>query len=75
MLNFAQRHKKLERNITLLASFAFVAVVIGGVFQPRRAISAHDHRRQADPCQRARLTVVARTKEAAQFWTAQFIAA
>ena len=33
MFNFAQRHKKLERNITMLASFAFVAVVIGGVVE------------------------------------------
>jgi cytochrome c oxidase cbb3-type subunit 2 len=33
MLNVAQRHKKLERNVTLLASFAFVAVVIGGVVE------------------------------------------
>ncbi|TCJ41304.1 cytochrome-c oxidase, cbb3-type subunit II [Parafrankia sp. BMG5.11] len=33
MLNVAQRHKKLERNITLLASCAFVAVVIGGVVE------------------------------------------
>jgi cytochrome c oxidase cbb3-type subunit 2 len=33
MLNVTQRHKKLERNISLLASFAFVAVVIGGVVE------------------------------------------
>ena len=33
MLNFAQRHKKLERNITLLATFSFIAVVIGGVVE------------------------------------------
>jgi cytochrome c oxidase cbb3-type subunit 2 len=33
MFNVTQRHKKLERNVTLLASFAFVAVVIGGVVE------------------------------------------
>ncbi|GGE04829.1 cytochrome c oxidase, cbb3-type subunit II [Tsuneonella deserti] len=33
MFNVAQRHKKLERNITLLGTFAFVAVVIGGVVE------------------------------------------
>ncbi len=33
MINVTQRHKKLERNITLLASFAFAAVVIGGIVE------------------------------------------
>jgi cytochrome c oxidase cbb3-type subunit 2 len=33
MLNVTQRHKTLERNITLLSSFAFVAVVIGGIVE------------------------------------------
>ncbi|RYE60706.1 MAG: cytochrome-c oxidase, cbb3-type subunit II [Hyphomicrobiales bacterium] len=33
MFNIAQRHKKLERNITLLAIGAFVVVVIGGIVE------------------------------------------
>jgi cytochrome c oxidase cbb3-type subunit II len=33
MANFAERHKKLERNVTLLAAFAFVAVAIGGIVE------------------------------------------
>ncbi len=33
MFNFMQQHKKVERNITLLASFAFIAVVIGSVVE------------------------------------------
>ena len=33
MGNFAERHKKLERNVTLLAAFAFVAVAIGGIVE------------------------------------------
>ena len=33
MLNVAQGHKKIERNITLLAAFAFGAVVIGGMVE------------------------------------------
>ena len=33
MATIAQRHKTLERNITLLASFAFVAVAIGGIVE------------------------------------------
>jgi hypothetical protein len=52
-----------------------LAVVPGSVFQLRRIISAHDHRRQADPCQRARLIVVTATTDMAQFWATQFIAA
>ena len=34
--------------------------------QPWRVISAHEHRRQADPCQRARLSVVIMTPEHGQ---------
>lgn len=33
MVSVTQQHKKLERNITLLAVFSFVAVVIGGVVE------------------------------------------
>jgi cytochrome c oxidase cbb3-type subunit 2 len=33
MFNVAKQHKKLERNISLLATFAFIAVVIGGVVE------------------------------------------
>ncbi len=32
-LRFAERHKKLERNITLLGVFAFLAVTIGGIVE------------------------------------------
>ena len=32
-LGFAQRHKTLERNITLLGVFAFLAVTIGGIVE------------------------------------------
>ena len=46
-----------------------LGVIIGGIFQPRCAKGARDHRRQADPCQRARLTVVILTKAAAQACT------
>src|SRR3954464_6968941 len=38
------------------------------LFQPRCAISAQDHPRQADPCQRARLTIVILTTAFAQDW-------
>jgi hypothetical protein len=44
-----------------------LAVEWAAFLQPRRASSAHDHRRQADPCQRARLTIVTMTTAAAQF--------
>ena len=33
MTNIAERHKKLERNITLLAVCAFIAVAIGGIVE------------------------------------------
>jgi len=33
MSKLAQHHKKLERNITLLAVFAFIAVAIGGIVE------------------------------------------
>jgi len=33
MSNIITRHKKLERNVTLLAVFAFVAVAIGGIVE------------------------------------------
>lgn len=33
MKNLAQHHKKLERNITLLAVFSFIAVAIGGIVE------------------------------------------
>lgn len=33
MVSVTQQHKKLERNITLLAVFAFIAVVIGGAVE------------------------------------------
>ena len=33
MFNFTQHHKKLERNVTLLGVFAFIAVAIGGVVE------------------------------------------
>jgi hypothetical protein len=53
-----------------------LAVEISGVFQPWRIMSAQIPRRQADPCQRARLTVVTLTRTAAaQFWTEHIIAA
>ena len=52
-----------------------LAVAICGIFQPRRLISAHDHRRQADPCQRARLTVVIVTRAEAQSSTELIIGA
>ena len=52
-----------------------LAVGISGVFQPWRLLSAQIHCRQADPCQRARLTVVILTRAAAQFWTEHFIGA
>ena len=42
-----------------------LAVVFSGVFQPCRAFIAPDHRRQADPCQRARLPAVILTEVAA----------
>ena len=32
-LRFAERHKKLERNITLLGVFAFLAVTVGGIVE------------------------------------------
>ena len=32
-LGFAERHKKLERNITLLGVFAFLAVTVGGIVE------------------------------------------
>ena len=50
-----------------------LAVVKCGLFQPRCADSAQNHRRQADPCQRARLTDVMATAEAAQRLEARFI--
>ena len=52
-----------------------LAVVTGVFFQTRGAGHAPDHRRQADPCQRARLTTVILT--AAETWgcTEQFIEA
>ena len=33
MSKLAHHHKKLERNITLLAVFAFIAVAIGGIVE------------------------------------------
>jgi cytochrome c oxidase cbb3-type subunit 2 len=33
MVSLTQQHKKLERNITLLAVFAFLAVIIGGIVE------------------------------------------
>ena len=33
MANLAERHKTLERNVTLLAAFAFLAVTIGGIVE------------------------------------------
>ncbi len=33
MVSLTQHHKKLERNVTLLAVFAFVAVIIGGLVE------------------------------------------
>ncbi len=32
-MSYTQQHKKLERNVTLLGAFAFVAVAIGGVVE------------------------------------------
>ena len=50
-----------------------LAVVISGVFQPRCAGSAPDHRRQADPCQRARLIAVILTDAKPRHCTTEFI--
>jgi cytochrome c oxidase cbb3-type subunit 2 len=33
MVSLTEHHKKLERNITLLAAFAFLAVIIGGIVE------------------------------------------
>lgn len=33
MTSIAQKHKKLERNVTLLGIFAFLAVIIGGIVE------------------------------------------
>jgi cbb3-type cytochrome oxidase cytochrome c subunit len=33
MSSIVERHKTLERNVTLLAIFAFVAVTIGGIVE------------------------------------------
>jgi cytochrome c oxidase cbb3-type subunit II len=33
MANLAERHKKLERNVTLLAALSFLAVTIGGIVE------------------------------------------
>ena len=33
MVSLTQHHKKLERNVTLLGVFAFVAVIIGGIVE------------------------------------------
>jgi cytochrome c oxidase cbb3-type subunit 2 len=32
-MSITERHKKLERNVTLLGAFAFVAVTIGGIVE------------------------------------------
>jgi hypothetical protein len=57
-----ERREKSGKQKARLGFESGLAVEISGFFQPFCARLAHDHRRQADPCQHADLAVVVLTR-------------